>query len=517
MKIVASITRILLAGACTTAALASYSAPTAAQDNPAARAAREWRQAREQPLVAEYLEFLSIPNVSRDKVNVRRNAEHLLKMMEKRGLNPRLLEVPGVSPAVYGEILVPGARRTYVFYAHYDGQPATQKDWATAPFEPVLRSARLDRGGQVVPLPAPGQRINPEWRIYARSAADDKSQIFTMLAALDALNAAGMKPRANLKFFFEGEEEIESEHLDKILAANKDLLKADLWIICDGTEHPSGQQTVTFGARGIQKLEITVYGALRDLHSGHYGNWAPNPAMMLAQLLASMKDADGRVLVESFYDGVLPLGELEKKAIADAPNSDASLMREFGLARVDGSGRRLAEMINLPSLNIRGMASGQTGSQAVNAIPSTATAAIDLRLVRGVTKEGQVARVIAHIRKQGYHVVDADPDEKTRLAHPRIAKVAVEAGGYNAVRAQMDLPAAQKLVAAARSVRSPVVLQPTSGGSVPLDMIIDILGTNTVQVAIANYDNNQHGANENLRMQNLWNGIELQAALLTMD
>jgi len=487
------------------------------QDNPFARAAREWRREREPQLVAEYFEFLRIPNISRDKANVRRNAEHLLKMMEKRGLKPRLLEVPGVSPAVYGEIVAPGATRTYVFYAHYDGQPVNPKDWATPPFEPVLRTARLDKGGQVVPLPAQSQRLDPEWRIYARSASDDKAQIFAMLAAVDVLNAAGMKPSANIKFIFEGEEEIDSEHFDKILAANKDLLKADLWLICDGPEHSSGRQTVTFGARGIQKLEITVYGANRELHSGHYGNWAPNPAMMLTQLLASMKDAEGRVLVEHFYDGVVPLGELEKKAIADAPDNDANLMREFGLARVDGTGRRLAELINQPSLNIRGMASAQVGSQAANAIPSTATAAIDLRLVRGVTKEGQVARVIEHIRKQGYEIVSSDPDEKTRLTYPRIAKVVVDSGGYNAVRTNMDLPAAQKLVATARSVRNPVVLQPTSGGSVPLDMIIDILGTNTIQVPIVNYDNNQHSANENIRLQNLWNGIELQTALLMME
>ena len=508
---------LVVVRACLIAAALAASLPCAAQDHPAARAAREWRQAREPQLIGEYFEFLKIPNVSRDKPNVRRNAEHLAKMMEKRGLKPRLLEVPGASPAVYGEMLVPGAAHTYVFYAHYDGQPVNAKDWATPPFEPVLRSARLDKGGQVVPIPGPGQRTVPEWRIYARSASDDKAQIFAMLAALDALSAAGMKPRANLKFIFEGEEEIDSENLGRILRENRDLLKGDLWLICDGPEHSSGRQTVTFGARGIQKIDLTVYGPNRELHSGHYGNWAPNPAMLLAQLLASMKNAEGRVLVERFYDGVLPLNELEKKAIADAPDNDANLMREMGLARVEGGGAKLAERINLPSLNIRGMASAQIGEQAANIIPATATAAIDLRLVRGVTKEGQVARVIEHVRKQGYHVVDSDPDQKTRLAYPRIAKVAVSPGGYNAVRTQMDLPAAQSLVATVRAVRSPVVLQPTSGGSVPLDMIVDILGTSTIAVPVVNYDNNQHSANENVRLQNLWNGIELQAALMTMD
>src|SRR5262249_8023900 len=176
-----------------------------------------------------------------------------------------------------------------------------------------VRAAGVDRGGQVVQCAGAGQRIEPEWRIHARSASDAKAAIFSLLTAVDALNAAGLKPRANIKFIFEGEEEVESPNLARILTANKDLLKGDLWVICDGPEDPNGRLTIKFGARGIQKLELTVFGPKRALHSGHYGNWSPNPAMMLSQLLASMKDADGRVLVENFYDGVVPLNEIELK------------------------------------------------------------------------------------------------------------------------------------------------------------------------------------------------------------
>jgi acetylornithine deacetylase/succinyl-diaminopimelate desuccinylase-like protein len=515
LKIVSALTRIV-AGAGVVVALAGLP-PAAAQDNAAARAAREWRLSHEWQIIDEYYGFLRIPNVSRDLPNVRRNAEYLLKLMEKRGIKSRLLEVSGAPPAVYSEILTPGATHTYVFYSHYDGQPLDPKEWATPPFEPVLRSARLDKGGQLVPFPAQGQRFDPDWRIYARSASDAKAAIFSILTAVDALNAAGMKPRANIKFIFEGEEELESPNLGRILNANKELLKGDLWFICDGPEHPSGNQTINFGARGIQKMEVTVYGAKRQLHSGHYGNWAPNPALMLAQLLASMKDADGRVLVENFYDGVVALSDLEKKAIAATPDDDAALMQEMGLARTDGGGRKLGELINLPSLNIRGMASARIGEQAANVIPAAATAAIDLRLVKGVTNKGQVARVIEHIRKQGYFVVATEPDDKTRLAHPRIAKVVVSADGYNAVRTPMDLPVAQNVIATVSTVRRPVVLKPTSGGSSPWDMITDELGTNIISISTVNYDNNQHSSNENLRLQNLWNGFETHAALIMME
>ena len=497
--------------------LMALAAPPAAeaQENAAAKAAREWRASRERSIIEDYFTLLRIPNVSRDTPNVRRNAEHVLRMMTSRGIKARLLEDPGAPPAVYGEILSPGATHTYVFYAHYDGQPVDPKDWATPPFEPVLRSARLDKGGAVVPLPARGP-IDPEWRIYARSASDDKAQIFAILSAVDALNAAGMKPRANIKFLFEGEEELGSPNLYKILSANKDLLKADLWLICDGPEHSSGRQTVTFGARGVQGLEITVYGPREEVHSGHYGNWAPNPAMMLAQLLASMKNAEGRVLIDHFYDGVVALSELERQAIADMPDNDAALMRDLGLARTEGGGKRLAELINQPALNIRGMASAHVGKQAANVIPATATATIDLRLVKGVSHEQQAQRVIEHIRKQGYHVTSSEPDEQTRLKYPRLAKVVVE-GGYDAVRTQLEHPMAQQVAAVVRSVRNPVVLQPTSGGSVPLAMIQDILGTVTIGIPVVNHDNNQHSNNENIRLRNLWNGIETQAALLMME
>jgi acetylornithine deacetylase/succinyl-diaminopimelate desuccinylase-like protein len=505
------------------AVLVAGSGAAVAAENEAAQAARSWRQQHERAILEDYFELLRIPNVSRDRANVRRNAEHIVKMMERRGITAKLLEVPDpktpadAAPVVYGEILTPGATRTYVFYAHYDGQPVDAKDWVTPPFEPTLRSAALDKGGQVIAFPPADGRFDPQWRLYARAASDDKAQVFAMLTAADALRAAGLKRKANIKFIFEGAEEIGSQNLDKVLRANQALLTGDLWLICDGPEHSSGRQTIMFGARGVQLMEITVYGPNRALHSGHYGNWAPNPAMMLAQLLGSMKDASGRVLVKNFYDGVVPLSPLETKAIADMPQNDADLKREFGLGTSDGEGKRLQELINQPSLNIRGFASGAVGEQAANVIPPTATAAIDLRLVKGVTHEGQVARVIDHIKAQGYYVTSTDPDEATRLAHAKIAKVTIDHDGYNAVRTQMDLPVAQKVMTTIASVRSPVVYQPTSGGSVPLDMIEDILKVPTISIPLVNYDNNQHAKNENIKLQNLWNAFEVQAALQMMD
>ena len=496
-------------------AIAAAQPPTQAVPDRAGAAARTWREAHERAILAEYMELLALPNLARDQDNVRRNAAAVSALFEKRGVKTKLLKVPGAPPAVYGEIGVPGATRTVIFYAHYDGQPLDPKEWATPPWQPVVRDAPLSRGGRVVDLPANGP-IDPDWRIYARSASDDKAPFIAIAAALDALKASAIPLRQNVKFVFEGEEEAGSPHLADIIRKYQDLLKSDVWLICDGPVHQSGRQQIVFGARGIATIDITLYGANHELHSGHYGNWAPNPAMMLARLLASMKDDDGQVLIPHFYDGIEPLSETEKKALAAAPDVDTALMKELSLGRTEGGGKKLAELLHYPSLNIRGMSSARTGQGASNVVPSTATATIDIRLVKGISEQAAAQRVIDHIRAQGYFIVEADPDPDTRMSHPRVAKVVVEKGGYNASRTSMDLPISQLVLRTADAVHGPVVRLPTMGGSVPLYMIDDVLHAPTIITPIANHDNNQHSFDENIRIRNLWDGIELMAALLAM-
>ena len=486
-----------------------------AQQNPAAAAARSWREAHERAILTEFTDLLAMPNLARDESGIRRNAAAVSAMLEKRGVKTRLLEAAGAPPVVYGELAAPGATRTLIFYAHYDGQPLDPKEWATPPWQPVFRNAPLERNGDLVALPASG-KINPEWRLYARSASDDKAPIVAIAAALDAMKAARISPRSNLKFVFEGEEEAGSPHLAEIIGKNKGLLASDLWLICDGPVHQSRRQQIVFGARGITGVDITVYGPSHELHSGHYGNWAPNPAFMLARLLASMKDDDGHVMIEHFYEGIEPLSETEKRAVAEAPDVDRDLMREFWLGRTEGGGKKLVELLNLPSLNVRGMSSARTGAQASNVVPATANATIDIRLVKGITKELAVRRVIDHIKGQGYFVVEGEPDAQTRMAHPKVARVTVDRGSYNASRTSMDLEMSQLVLRTAESARGPVIRLPTMGGSVPLYMMEEILHAPTILVPIVNHDNNQHSFNENLRVQNLWDGIELMAALLGM-
>lgn len=481
---------------------------------------RAYRTANEHRILQEFVDLLAIPNVAADRENIRRNAAKLMEMMGRRGIASRLLEPPSGhgSPAVYGELKTPGATRTLVFYAHYDGQPTDPSKWIdSSPWRPVLRTDALEAGGKIIPFPSSSTKIDGNWRIYARSASDDKAPIMAMLTAIDALRADKIPIKYNLKFFFDGEEEADSPNMEAILRENKKSLEADAWIICDGPVHQNGQKLVYFGARGVVRAEITIYGATRDLHSGHYGNWAPNPALMLSKLLASMKDDNGRVLIDGFYDDVEPLGESERKALAEAPAYDQTLMRELGLSWAEAGGKSLVELITLPALNVNGLSSGYVGVGARTIIPSTATAQLDLRLVKGNDPQKQLERLRTHIRKQGFFVTDHEPDEQTRRVHPKIARV-TSGGGYRALRTAMDLPISTKVVEAVQSVSDHAVIRlPTLGGSVPMSFIPDIFKVGVVGVPIVNYDNNQHSENENVRLQNLWEGIEIIAALMTMS
>lgn len=453
-----------------------------------------WVRANQQQILREFTGFLSIPNIASDTANIRKNAAFLQQMLERRGVRTRLLEVEGAPPVVFGELPAAGASLTLAFYAHYDGQPVHPPDWRTGdPFRPVVEGNRL----------------------WGRSTSDDKAAILAMVAALDALKASGAKPQVNLKFLFEGEEEAGSAHLGAILRKHAGLLGADAWLICDGPVHQSGRQQVYFGARGVVGIHLTVYGATRELHSGHYGGWAPNAAMMLVHLLASMRDDSGRVTIRGFYEGAEPLSQAERDALAATPPVDDALRAELGLLRTEGAPRSLNDIINEPSLNVRGLRSADVGVQSRNVIPARATASIDIRLVKGIPPERAVSLLIEHVRAQGYYVTDREPDTALRRQHARIARIESD-HGYRAAKTSMELPLMRRIVAAIERVRGPIVQAPTLGGSVPLYVFEDELKAPFLGLPIANHDNNQHSANENIQLANLWSGIETMAAVMSL-
>ena len=475
---------------------------------------REIVDSQRREIVSELIDFLALPNVAADTANIRRNAVHLQGLMERRGIRTHLLETDG-PPLVYGALEVPGATRTILFYCHYDGQPADPSRWVGHdPWQPVLRAGTLENSPATFSLPAEGP-IEGGWRIYARSASDDKAPIIALLAALDALNEAGLTPTSNLKFLFEGDEEASSPHLDRVVRENTELLAADIAVIADGPRHPSGRPTAVFGARGIATAELTVYGPTVPLHSGHYGNWAPNPAERLAELLATMQADDGSVAIAGWYEDVLPLEPADLEALAALPD-DPEEQRRLGIAEPEGDGRSRWELVTLPSFNVRGLQSAWVGDQARTIVPDRATASLDFRLVRDVRPEDQVERFIRHVRGQGYYVVSEEPDLATRLAHPRLARITAQEW-YPAVRTPLNEPAAWDVISAvgAAAGEKPVVI-PTLGGSVPGYVFPDYLGATFVLLPVVNPDNNQHSPNENLQLGSLFSGVEIFAGVMRM-
>ncbi len=475
---------------------------------------REHRIRHESAILREFADLLRIPNIASDSVNIRRNADVLVTLLARRGMSARRLELPGSPPAVYGELRATGARRTVVLYAHYDGQPVVVKDWAGDPWTPVLRDRPLDQGGHEVAWPGDGQTADPEWRLYARSAGDDKAPIVALLAALDALAAQGAKRSVNLKVFLEGEEEAGSPHLRAMLAAHRDLLAADGWIFCDGPMHPSRRPQLVFGVRGVMGLELTVYGPVRALHSGHYGNWAPNPIARMTEMLAGLRDGDGRVLVPGFADDVRSVTAAEHAAMSAIPDPGPALLGELQIGGTEAGGAPLGDRLMLPAINLRGVRAGGVGETATNSIPTEARASIDFRLVPDQTPAGVRRRIEDHLRAKGWHIVFAPPDSATRRAHERIVRL--DWGeGYPAYRVSLDAPFPRAVGGAMESALGQRILQtPTLGGSLPIHVLHEVLGVPIVVLPIANHDNNQHAANENLRLQNLWDGIDVMAGLL---
>jgi acetylornithine deacetylase/succinyl-diaminopimelate desuccinylase-like protein len=471
-----------------------------------------YRSAHEAGIVGQLDALTRLPSVAARPAALVATADRLEHELRSRGFQTAQFTAPGGSPpAVFGVYRVRGATRTVVFYAHYDGQPVTPSQWASDPFAPVMLDGPLSPGSKPVDWRHATPPFAPEWRFFGRAVADDKASIIAFLAAFDALRAIHRAPSVNLKVLWEGEEEAGSPHLAAILRGHATQLRSDLLLIGDGPVHQSGEPTLYFGARGAMGLDLTVYGPLHPLHDGHYGNWAPNPAVMAAELIASMRDGNGRILIPGFYRDVQPLAPAERAAIAKLPPVDDALRREFGIGRTEGNDG-LAASIMRPALNIRGIRSGSVGAAANNAIPPQADISIDFRLVPDQTPQSVRAEVEQFLRAQGWTLVSAAPDLSFRLAHPRVVKVAWSSG-YPGLQTDLDTPAARAVIAAAKAAADgSLALVPMMGGSVPLVLFHRALRVPVIIFPIVNHDDSQHAPNENLRLQNLWDGIDAYAA-----
>ncbi|MFL5236321.1 MAG: M20/M25/M40 family metallo-hydrolase, partial [Rhizomicrobium sp.] len=373
------------------------------------------------------------------------------------------------------------------------------------PWKPVMR----DANGKEIDWQN-AKSFDPESRLYARAAGDDKTPIIAAAAALDAMRANGISPAVNLRFVFEGEEEAGSPHLGNYLAKFANVLRPSAWILCDGPVHQSRRMELFFGARGVIDLELTIYGPIKALHDGHYGSWVPNPIVRLTHLLDSMRDESGKILIAGFDKEFRAPTEAERAALRNVPDVDDALRKEFAIAQtLDGS---VSDSVLQPVLNIRGIESGRVGAQAANSIPTEARASIDFRLVPNQTPESVKTLVERHIEKQGYTIVRDVPDAAARMKFPKIARVNWGAG-YPPARTSLELPLSKEIADIMTAAGHEPVKLPTLGGSIPMYLFQQPDDTPVIGLPIANHDDNQHAADENLRLQNLWDGIEVYAVL----
>ena len=433
--------------------------------------------------VEELKAFLAIPSISalpEHAGDMRRCADWTAEEMRRVGLqNVRLIETPG-NPVVYGDWLgAPGAP-TILFYGHYDVQPVDPLDlWETPPFEANVR----------------------EGEIYARGAADDKGQVFMHLKAVEAhLRQNGHLP-TNIKFVLEGEEEVGSAHLDDFVRQHKAALGADVVVISDSPMFDRGVPSICYGLRGLAYFQIDLRGTKSDLHSGSFGGAVANPALVLAQMLAQMKDRGGRVKVPGFYDDVRPLTEGERAEWRKLPFNEKRYRKELGAPRLFGeSGYSTLERVwARPTFEVNGLLSGFTGEGAKTVLPAVAMAKVSMRLVP-----------------------DQDPDRIAALFEAYLTKVAPKTVELKLTRMQSGKPWMADfdnpfVRAAGRAIERGFGTTPVfnrEGGSIPVVATFkEELGLTSVLFGVGLPDENAHAPNEKLDLGNFHGGIIASACL----
>ncbi len=473
------------------------------------------REAAEKQLPAaldELRGFLRLANDGRVSAQISANMDWCRKALSTRRFEVRQLRSADV-PYLFGERITSPELPWILVYLQIDGQPAQGLAWEQDdPFEPVIKRQEVDGKWTAVAWKAP---FDPKARIFARSASDSKGPAQAFLSALDLMDQKQIKPTVNIKVILDFQEELGSPTLPAFVGENAELLRAKLVLIMDGARHVSNLPTLNFGARGIATIRLTVFGPSEELHSGQYGNYAPNPVFHMSRLLGSMKDEDGRVLIPGFYDGIV-LSADERRSLNDTPNDDAALNRRLGIAHPEKVAGTYEESLQYPSLNVRGLGAASTGEDVRGIIPAEAVAEIDLRLVPETDGERTVGLVRSFVESKGFHLVEGTPTVLDRASYDRLASFTYRLGS-KPFRTDLNSPEGMWLDNAMLRVfgKGKYVKQRTTGGSQPIEPFITTLGIPAVSVRIPNPDNNIHAANENLSISCFTEGLQMCLGILT--
>lgn len=460
--------------------------------------------------------LVSIPNLPENEELMLENINWVANQYSKLDFKTTLLP-SSTLPILLAEKVYDPNFETVLFYFHIDGQPVNPAAWDQEdPFVPVLKEKDANGTWQPLDWNKLDGAINDEWRIFARAAADDKAPILMLWSALDILKTQGRSPNFNIKIIFDPQEEYGSDALLSTLDEYKGRYAADYFIVMDGPAHDSNRPTLTFGCRGIATCAITTFGANLPQHSGHFGNYAPNPVFGLARLLSTMKDEDGKVLIKDYYKGV-EINAATVRLFESVPYDSTDFNNKLGIYTSEKVGRNYQESLQYPSLNVRQIGTSWTGENLKTVIPEYATASIDVRLVPETDGEVQLQRIKAHLVQQGYYVIDRDPTDQERRIYPKIAKFTTS-GIINAFRTDptADFGTKVRTQLAESFGEEPVVIR-IMGGTVPIVPLIDKLSIPTIIVPMVNMDNNQHSPNENIRIGNMRQGIKICLSILSVE
>ncbi len=465
--------------------------------------------------IDELRDFVAIPNDALEHADINRNITWLQDKFNERGFNTSVLPTEGES-LFFAALPMEDDKPTILFYMHFDGQSVDPAQWEQAdPYKVVLKAPEAD-GWKTVPFDRLSDDIDYDWRLYGRSTSDDKGPIVMFLNAIDLLRKTQKEMPVNVKVILDGEEEKSSAPLPKAVREYRELLEADFLVIADGPVHVSGKPTVVYGCRGITTLTLTTYGPVKPQHSGHYGNYAPNPGFQLAQLLAGMKDADGRVLIQGYYDGIT-LDDANQAVLKSVPDDAGTINTYLGIRKPEKVGAFYQEAMQYPSLNIRGMSSGWVGEKARTIVPDKAVAEIDIRLVPESRGDRMKALVKEHIKKQGFYITDKEPSMEERLAHDRLVTLA-EGTVTDAFRTDLDNPYGKHLVQLLNNTFKEEVVQiRIAGGTVPIAPFVNELKIPAFLLPMVNPDNNQHSPNENLKIGQIAYGLKVFYGLLSSE
>ena len=470
-------------------------------------------RSKAQSAFKEYREFLSLPNDANKQDELIPNMIWCEKAFQKRGFTTERLKTKRL-PLILAEKKYSGAKNTVLFYIQIDGQPVDPSKWfQEGPFIPTLKKQVNNDNWETIPWESLYKNYDDDWRIFARSASDAKGPINSFLIALDIIEEKKIQPDYNIKVIMDMEEEMGSPNLPPAVKKFRKKLKADRLVILDGPRHPSNEPTLTFGARGIVTIQLKVHGPKFPQHSGHYGNYVPNPAIRLSQLIASMKDDDGRVTIPGYYDGIT-ISEEARAIMSAVPDDEQFIKKSIGISESDKVASNYQESIQYPSLNVRGMQSGWVEKEVRTIIPSYALAEIDVRVVKETDPDRLIKLIKNHIKSQGYYLIDRDPKENERSKYNKIASFNYRIG-YQAFRTPVNSEIAYWLRAAlVNGFGKEPIIKRTSGGSIPISPFVNTLNIPAVTVPTVNPDNNQHSPNENLRVGNLIESIRTHVALL---